>query len=75
MKKCKCPRINKYHNTTHTLPLPTDTVAAVLDWELSTLGDRLSDLAYLSMAYHLDPNNPFLKGVKGERDLSSCIVL
>ena len=42
-----------------------DTVAAVLDWELSTLGDGLSDLAYNSMIYHLDPKNPFLKGVKG----------
>ncbi len=28
-------------------------VAAVLDWELSTLGDPLCDLAYNCMAYHL----------------------
>lgn len=28
------------------------TVLAVLDWELSTLGDPLSDLAYLCMPYH-----------------------
>lgn len=42
-----------------------DSVAAVLDWELSTLGDGLSDLAYFSMAYYLDPTNPFLKGVRG----------
>lgn len=42
-----------------------DTVAAVLDWELSTLGDRLSDLAYNSMVYHLDPNNPFVTGLRG----------
>lgn len=27
-------------------------VLAVLDWELSTLGDPLSDLAYLCMPYH-----------------------
>ena len=28
-------------------------VMAVLDWELSTLGDPLCDLAYNCMAYHL----------------------
>lgn len=26
---------------------PTDGIAAILDWELSTLGDGLSDLAYV----------------------------
>jgi aminoglycoside phosphotransferase (APT) family kinase protein len=28
-------------------------VLAVLDWELSTLGDPLADLAYNCMPYHL----------------------
>jgi aminoglycoside phosphotransferase (APT) family kinase protein len=28
-------------------------IAAVLDWELSTLGDPVSDLAYCCLAYHL----------------------
>jgi acyl-CoA dehydrogenase family protein 10 len=42
-----------------------DTVAAVLDWELSTLGDRLSDLAYNSIVYHLDPSSSFVAGLKG----------
>jgi acyl-CoA dehydrogenase family protein 10 len=42
-----------------------DSVQAVLDWELSTLGDRLSDLAYNSIIYYLDPKNPFLRGLKG----------
>ena len=33
---------------------PTEPrVAAVLDWELSTLGHPLADLAYLCMSYHL----------------------
>lgn len=30
-------------------------VLAVLDWELSTLGDPLADLAYSCMPYHLPP--------------------
>lgn len=37
-------------------------VLAVLDWELSTLGDPISDLAYCCMPYHLDPEQPSLKG-------------
>ncbi len=35
---------------------------AVLDWELSTLGDPISDLAYICMTYHLDHDQPHLKG-------------
>lgn len=30
-------------------------VLAVLDWELSTIGDPLADLAYACMCYHLPP--------------------
>lgn len=37
-------------------------VIAVLDWELSTLGDPLSDLAYNCLPHHLPPNFPVLKG-------------
>ena len=37
-------------------------VIAVLDWELSTLGDPLSDLAYNCLPHHLPPNFPALKG-------------
>ncbi len=51
-------------------------VAAVLDWELSTLGDPLSDLAYNCLSYYwsssassptrtLDPATP---GIPGEED-------
>ena len=40
-------------------------VLAVLDWELSTLGDPLSDLAYCCMPYHMDPDQPHLKGTYG----------
>jgi len=32
-----------------------DTVLAVLDWELSTLGDPIADLAYCCLPYHLSP--------------------
>ena len=37
-------------------------VVAILDWELSTLGDPLSDLAYNCLPHHLPPNFPVLKG-------------
>lgn len=38
-------------------------VLAVLDWELSTLGDPITDLAYSCLPYHLPPNFPALKGL------------
>jgi aminoglycoside phosphotransferase (APT) family kinase protein len=39
-------------------------VLAVVDWELSTLGDPLSDLAYACMGYHLNlPGRGGLAGV------------
>ena len=37
-------------------------VLAVLDWELSTLGDPISDLAYCCMMYHLPADKTHLKG-------------
>ncbi|XP_065062063.1 acyl-CoA dehydrogenase family member 10-like isoform X2 [Rhopilema esculentum] len=40
-------------------------VKAVLDWELSTLGDPLSDLAYNCIAYYLSPKFPILPGIAG----------
>jgi aminoglycoside phosphotransferase (APT) family kinase protein len=39
-------------------------VVAVLDWELSTLGHPLSDLAYSCMPYHLPPEDT-LGGIAG----------
>ncbi|XP_036382649.1 acyl-CoA dehydrogenase family member 10-like isoform X1 [Megalops cyprinoides] len=38
-------------------------VVAVLDWELSTLGDPLSDLASSCMAHYLPPDFPILRGI------------
>lgn len=46
------------------------TVLAVLDWELSTLGDPLTDLAYFCMPYHLPHDVPMLRGLAGQ-DLSA----
>jgi len=37
-------------------------IAAVLDWELATIGDPLADLAYLCMAYDLPPGGPGVAG-------------
>jgi len=39
-------------------------VVAVLDWEISTLGHPLADLAYNAMSYHLEPD--ILGGVLGQ---------
>ncbi|XP_067910899.1 acyl-CoA dehydrogenase family member 10-like isoform X2 [Heterodontus francisci] len=38
-------------------------VLAVLDWELSTLGDPLSDVAYNCLVHHLPTDFPLLKGM------------
>jgi aminoglycoside phosphotransferase (APT) family kinase protein len=40
-------------------------VAAVLDWELSTLGDPISDLAYCCVPYHLPSGLPDVRGLHG----------
>lgn len=40
-------------------------VAAVLDWELSTIGDPLGDLAYCCLCYHLPHDVPGVKGLAG----------
>ncbi|MBV8768648.1 MAG: phosphotransferase family protein [Hyphomicrobiales bacterium] len=37
-------------------------LAAVLDWELATIGDPLADLAYLCMAYDMPPGGPGVSG-------------
>src|SRR5438045_2815607 len=40
------------------------SIAAVVDWELSTLGHPFSDIAYFCMALRL-PRNPVLPGLAG----------
>jgi aminoglycoside phosphotransferase (APT) family kinase protein len=45
---------------------PTEPrVLAVLDWELSTIGHPLADLAYACVAYHLPAGVPSLSGLAG----------
>ncbi|XP_019589433.2 acyl-CoA dehydrogenase family member 10 isoform X2 [Rhinolophus sinicus] len=40
-------------------------VLAVLDWELSTLGDPLADVASSCLAHYLPPSFPVLRGLSG----------
>ena len=40
-------------------------IAAVLDWELSTLGHPLTDLAYNCLPYHLATGDESLPGLRG----------
>uniref|UniRef100_A0A8D2JA34 Acyl-CoA dehydrogenase family member 10 n=1 Tax=Varanus komodoensis TaxID=61221 RepID=A0A8D2JA34_VARKO len=47
-------------------------VISVLDWELSTLGDPLSDVAYNCLVYYLSPQFPILKGFN--RDLAQLAI-
>jgi aminoglycoside phosphotransferase (APT) family kinase protein len=44
-------------------PQAADRVLAVLDWELSTLGYPLADLAYSAMCYHLPVGFPGMRGL------------
>lgn len=41
-------------------------VVAILDWELSTLGHPLADLAYYCLPYHLPSDLEGMRGLQGE---------
>ena len=41
-------------------------VIAILDWELSTLGHPLADLAYYCLPYHTPSDMPGMRGLLGE---------
>jgi aminoglycoside phosphotransferase (APT) family kinase protein len=43
----------------------TPTVAAVIDWELATIGHPFSDLAFNCMPYHLPAGHPIAAGFIG----------
>ncbi|MFI4995010.1 MAG: phosphotransferase family protein [Hyphomicrobiales bacterium] len=45
-------------------------IAAVLDWELATIGDPLADLAYLCMAHSMPPGGPGVSGGLAGVDLA-----
>ena len=46
-------------------------LAAVLDWELATIGDPLADLAYLAMAYEMPPGGAGVSGGLEGADLAA----
>jgi aminoglycoside phosphotransferase (APT) family kinase protein len=46
-------------------------IAAVLDWELATIGDPLADLAYLAMAYEMPRGGPGVSGGLAGADLTA----
>ena len=46
-------------------PSDPGKVLAVLDWELSTLGDPLADASYGCMAHHIPKEFTMLRGMKG----------
>ena len=56
------PQTTVVHGNNHNDNLIFDhdkpEVIAILDWELSTLGDPLSDLAYCYMPYYIEPDHP-----------------
>jgi aminoglycoside phosphotransferase (APT) family kinase protein len=45
-------------------------LAALLDWELATIGDPLADLAYLAMAYEMPQGGPGVAGGLKDADLA-----
>jgi aminoglycoside phosphotransferase (APT) family kinase protein len=47
----------------HHLPSREARILAVLDWELSTLGDPLADFAYHCMGCHIPPDK--FRGIAG----------
>ncbi len=56
--------------------MPACQVKAVLDWELSTLGNPWADAAYMCMSHHLPPQlttlqlaRPLAPGVSSEAQL------
>ena len=50
--------ITSYHDCFLSACFIQPKVIAVLDWELSTLGDPLTDVAYVCMLYHYPDDMP-----------------
>ena len=47
---------------------------AVLDWELSTLGNRWADVAYMCLIYHLPPDIPVLKSLRTSASSAATVT-
>lgn len=46
-------------------PVNPNSVLAVLDWELSTIGDPMADAVYACMAHHIPNDVKMLAGLQG----------
>lgn len=63
--------VQRHHRVVHgdyrfgNLLLKDSRISAVLDWELSTLGDPFVDLAYFLLAFDLAPRGQVLPGIAG----------
>ena len=42
-----------------------EKVLAILDWELSTIGDPMADAVYACMAHHIPNDSKMLSGLQG----------
>ena len=58
------------HNVVFTRSQPR--IAAILDWELATIGHPLADLAYCCLPYHLPPDD--MRGFQGAEPRISAFL-
>ena len=57
--------MDRRRRSSYTFREDPSQVLAVLDWELSTLGDPLADAAYGCMAHYFDSTATMLSGLRG----------
>jgi aminoglycoside phosphotransferase (APT) family kinase protein len=62
----RCTLVHGDYRLDNLIFHPTQNrVLAVLDWELSTLGNPVADLAYNCMPYHTKATTPMMPGLQG----------